>query len=172
MIVCPFCVHENIDGVDFCEACGHSLVDHRVPRPATDVERALLKDAIGVLKMRKPIATSPRTPVREVLRAMIAQGTGCLLVVDDGGKLVGIFSERDALVKLNTRSTELGDHPVSAFMTRNPQVLELDDKLAFAVQRMDLGGYRHVPIVTSDGSPVGVVSVRDILRYLTDKLPH
>ena len=42
--------------------------------------------------------------------------------------------------------------------------------MAFAVQRMDLGGFRHVPIVTADMQPVGVISVRDILTYLTGKL--
>ena len=55
-------------------------------------------------------------------------------------------------------------------MTSDPQTLEADSKVAFAVQRMDLGSYRHVPIVDDQGRPVGIVSVRDILRYLADKM--
>ena len=55
-------------------------------------------------------------------------------------------------------------------MTKNPQSLPATAKIAFAVQRMDLGGYRHVPITGTDGRPAGIFSVRDILGYLTRKM--
>ena len=54
-------------------------------------------------------------------------------------------------------------------MTPNPQTLRLDAKIAFALQRMDLGGFRHVPVVSRHNEPVGVISVRDILDYLTER---
>ena len=94
---------------------------------------------------------------------------GCLLVVEPG-ELIGIFTERDVLLKLNDRTAELADRPVSEFMTKNPQSLPATAKIAFAVQRMDQGGFRHVPITGPDGRPVGVFSVRDILGYLTRKM--
>ena len=53
-------------------------------------------------------------------------------------------------------------------MTPNPQTLVANAKIAFAVQRMDLGGYRHLPIVGEAGELVGIISARDILRHLTD----
>jgi CBS domain-containing protein len=56
---------------------------------------------------------------------------------------------------------------VEEFMTPNPQTLTPDAKIAFAIQRMDQGGYRHLPIVDAQGTPIGVISVRDILAYLT-----
>jgi CBS domain-containing protein len=55
-------------------------------------------------------------------------------------------------------------------MTKEPQSLDLQAKVVFALQRMDLGGFRHIPIVDAEGHPTGIISVRDILRYLTDKL--
>ena len=58
----------------------------------------------------------PETPVREVLQLLVEKSIGCVLVADQG-RPVGIFSERDALVKLNCRATELGDRPISEFMT-------------------------------------------------------
>jgi CBS domain-containing protein len=55
-------------------------------------------------------------------------------------------------------------------MTASPQTLDQDAKVAFAVQRMDLGGYRHIPIVDDEDRLVGTISVRDILAYLTEKM--
>jgi CBS domain-containing protein len=51
-------------------------------------------------------------------------------------------------------------------MTRNPETVSLNDSLALALQKMDVGGYRHLPVV-EDGKPVGVISVRDMMRHLT-----
>ena len=100
---------------------------------------------------------------------LVNKGIGCVVVVRDE-QVVGIFSERDALLRLSTKAAELKSRPVSEFMTPNPRMLDTEAKIAFAVQRMDLGGYRHVPIVDHSGELCGIVSARDILRYLTDKL--
>ena len=55
-------------------------------------------------------------------------------------------------------------------MTPSPQSLKEDARLVFAVHQMDLGGYRHLPILDRDGELQGVVSVRDLLRYLTERI--
>ena len=55
-------------------------------------------------------------------------------------------------------------------MTADPQTLVEDARIVFAIHRMDLGGYRHLPIVDSQGRLRGVISVRDLLRYLTEKI--
>jgi CBS domain-containing protein len=100
---------------------------------------------------------------------MVEHRIGCV-VVADGNRPVGIFSERDALRKINVDATALAARPVREFMTHNPQSLVADAKIAFAVQRMDLGGYRHLPIVDERGELVGIISARDILRHLTDNM--
>jgi len=169
MIICPFCSAENIAGVDECEECGQSLSDSHLDAPASEVEEHLLNDHIQVLKPKKPFAVAPDASVGEVLKLMVANGIGCVMVAD-GDKPVGIFSERDALLKLNTEASELSGRPVSEYMTANPETLEDSAKIAFAVQRMDLGGYRHVPIVSEDGDMQSIISVRDILRYLAEHM--
>ena len=169
MSVCPFCNAENIEGVDACDQCGASLSDMHLPEPATAVERSLLSDRISVLDPKRALTVDPATPVRDVIKTLVDNRIGCLVVEEDG-HAVGIFSERDALLKLNTDAAELGDRPVSEFMTQNPQSLEGNAKIAFAVQRMDLGGYRHIPIVDQENDLDGIISVRDILRYLTEKM--
>ena len=105
----------------------------------------------------------------QAMELMRERDIGAVMVVS-GSKLVGIFTERDALLKLGTEAVALGDRPVAEFMTPQPQTLRLDAKIAFALQRMDLGGFRHVPVMSRDDEPVGVISVRDILDYITEKI--
>ena len=126
-------------------------------------------DRIGVLNPKTPIHVSPDTPVRDVLRMLVDRRIGCM-IVSDGGKPVGLFSERDALVRLGTDAASQGDRPIADFMTAAPETLPVDAKVAFALQRMDVGGYRHLPIVDDAGTVTGIISVRDILKYLAAKL--
>ncbi len=88
------------------------------------------------------------------------------MVVDDAGKLLGIFSERDLLKKIAGIHVLYADMPVRSFMTYKPVTLACTDTLAVALHKMDGGGYRHVPVVDR-GKPIGVVSVRDMLKHIT-----
>ena len=169
MTICPSCGTENIEGVDECDECGQSLADMHLDGPLLQVERSLLTDRVGLLGPKTPITVAADTPVQKVLRMMVDRSIGCLIVVRND-EPVGIFSERDALFELNVDAKELGDQPVGKYMTSNPQTLQESAKIAFAVHRMDLGGYRHIPIVGENGHLTGIISVRDILRYLASKL--
>jgi CBS domain-containing protein len=169
MTICPYCSSENIEGTDTCEECGEPLMDSHLTPPTNEVEQGLLKDRVSVLSPKKPRTVPPSTPVGEVLKLMVDHRIGCIVIEQDG-KPVGIFSERDALRKLNVDAAELASHPVSEFMTAQPQTLVSNAKIAYAVQRMDLGGYRHLPIVKDNGELVGIISARDIINYLTDKM--
>jgi len=147
-----------------------TVEDVDLPTPATAVERALLKDHLGVLKPKKAISVSPETTVEDVLKILIEKSIGCV-TVEENDQVVGIFSERDALMKLNVKVDDYLSEPISKFMTKNPEKLQVDTKVAFAVQRMDLGGFRHVPVVEEDGkTSSGIISARDILRYLTERI--
>lgn len=169
MILCPYCSSENIEGEDDCAQCGQPLGDIHLTPPNSEVERSLLCDRISVLMPKRPITVAPTTPVGDVLRLMVEHRIGCV-VVADGNQPIGIFSERDGLRKINIEARDLAAHPICEFMTPNPQTLVADAKIAFAVQRMDVGGYRHLPIVSERGELVGIISARDILRYLTDNM--
>jgi CBS domain-containing protein len=169
MIICPYCDAENIEGSDRCEQCGQTLVDLHLTSPRTNIERALLTDRISKLKPKTPIVVRPDMPVGEVLNLLVEKKIGCVFVVDEEA-VVGVFSERDALLRIGTSAKEVAAQPVSAFMTSHPQDLDEDAKIAFAVRMMDLGGYRHIPIVDAHRKPTGVISVRDILKYLTAEI--
>jgi len=169
LLPCPYCDHEVIAGADSCDACGQPLTESHLPVPATVVERSLLTDRVRLFQGRQPLVVSPTMPVGEVLRLLVDNRVGCVVVADQG-KVAGIFSERDVLMKLGERAAELKGRPVSEFMTKKVESLPPTAKIAFAVQRMDQGGYRHVPIVNDKGEAAGIFSVRDILSYLTRKL--
>ncbi len=170
MIICPYCDYENINGADACEHCGQTLNELHLPTPASHVERCLLRDRLRVVPPTSPVTTvAPSTPIGEVLQLLANHKIGCVVVVDEQ-RIVGIFSERDVIIRLNTRTAELLDRPVSEFMTPEPQALDEDAKVAFALHRMSVGHYRHVPVVDKQGRPTGIISVRDVLRYLTEKM--
>jgi CBS domain-containing protein len=133
------------------------------------VERGLLKDRIEILHPRPPITVAPETPVGEVLKKMVAEAMGCAAVVDQDQRLLGLFTERDALMRLNVDAARLKDKPVSAVMTADPTTLRARDKIAFALHRMNVGGFRHIPILDDDDKLVGIISVRGILAYLTER---
>lgn len=172
MIICPACGFENTPGADDCEKCGSSLDFLSEPVPSSHVEERLLTDEIRVLEPREPVFVTPDARVGDVLQKLVAERIGCVLVVDpdraETEQLVGVFSERDALMRLGVRYADLLDRPISEFMTASPETLGLSDKIAFALHKMDLGGYRHVPVHDEDRVVVGIISVRDILRYLAD----
>ena len=169
MIVCPYCTTENIEGLDECDECGQPLDDAHLRPPGTEVERSLLHDRVHVLAPKTPVTVAATTKVGDVLRLMVQRGIGCVVVAEDG-RPIGIFSERDALRKLNASAATMAQREVREFMTAKPQTLVADAKVAFAVHRMDLGGYRHLPIVDAAGELVGIISARDIIRHLTEQL--
>ena len=168
-MICPLCGATNIEGADTCEECKNSLVDLHLQPPATEIEKSLLQDRVSDLDPKSPIVVAPNARVKDVLDTLVKNVIGCVFVVENN-EIVGVFTERDALMRLSTNVDEFADRLVSEVMTPQVKSLEADAKIAFAVRMMDQGGYRHVPVVTSDGSFEGVISARDILRYLHDKL--
>ena len=169
MITCPSCGAETIEGADECSLCGNSLSPFHLPEPTGYLERALLDDRLTDLSPSKPVRVSPDCPERDVISLLIDRHIGSVIVTE-GDHVAGIFSERDALMKLGTNAAIWGDRPVSEFMTLSPRTLVADAKVAFALKEMDLGGYRHIPIVDDESRLTGVVSIRDVLRYLTRKM--
>jgi CBS domain-containing protein len=127
-----------------------------------------LSTPISKLMDHQPIVIDTSATAAQAVMTMNVHHTGCVLVQEDD-KLVGIFTERDVITKV----FQLADSEtvsVGSVMTRNPETLEPKDELAFALNRMSVGGYRHIPIV-DNGKPVSVLSVRDIVDYLADLHP-
>lgn len=165
MSICPYCDSENIEGADDCEACGLPLDEMHLTPPATEVERGLLRDRVAVLEPRPALQVPPTMRVGQVLKLLAQNEVGCAVVAEHN-RPIGVFSERDALNKLNADAAALANHPVAEYMTPHPITLVASAKVAYAVERMHVQGCRHLPIVDAAGELVGIISARDILRYL------
>jgi CBS domain-containing protein len=165
---CPFCGNENIAGSDDCEDCGEDLTAFDGVRLNTRLEKSIAKDALKTLPGSIPVLVGLDAPLRQVADQLALENRSVLVV--DGGKLVGIVTERDILFKVMGTGQDWEAMAVSQVMTPNPETLEFSDKIAYALHKMALGGFRHIPIL-QEGRPEGVVSVRDILEYLAEMFP-
>lgn len=159
---CPACGFDNFIGADVCDNCGADIAGHDVPQQATSFQGTLLGEHLDALGAPAPIEVSPDLPIIDAIRRMHEAEADCVLVVRDG-RLVGIFTDRDAVVK--AAGKRLDSFHVRDLMTRDPVVLRHDDPLAVAIHKMAVGGFRHIPIV-EDGRPTGVITARDVFHHL------
>ena len=133
------------------------------------VRGAILAQPISRLEPRAPIVISPDTSVGEAIQCMNDGHCGCILIVE-GDQLTGLFTERD-LLRLVQKESNPRDLPVAKVMTRDPETLRPDHGIAIALNRMTEGGYRHIPLVDEKNHPVGVVAMRDIVRFIVSLFP-
>ncbi len=109
-----------------------------------------------------PVTVHHSTSISEVANLMFSMGVGSVMVVDEGGSIVGIFTERD-LVRLVATGKFSADLQVYSVMTRNPITIEPNALVYDALRKMRDYNIRHLPVVDSENKPIGMVSVRDIL---------
>ena len=116
------------------------------------------------LQREPPVLVEPDTDIRSVVDRMREARVGCAIVAREG-RLVGVFTERDLLMKVLGHEGGL-DWPVSKVMTPNPASIRDHDPIREAVRKMVRGGFRHLPIVDPEGRVLGCVRHRDMVSYL------
>ena len=166
-MICPVCRWQNFLGEDICENCGADLSNADTPQATTSFQGELLGRHLDELGAPRPKTVEITTLVGEVIARMQSESLDCVLVTD-AGELVGIFTDRDAVLKVAGGRSDLR-RPVGEVMTRDPVILRRDDPIAVAINKMAVGGFRHVPIVDR-GTPVSVVSARDVFRHIAQRL--
>lgn len=140
---------------------------------ATSLAKWLQRDKVSSLRLRDVCRVAPSDSVERVVRTMIDCHTGFVLVMDgaDGAaRLVGIFTERDFVNRVVAAGAD-PSLPVERVMTPGPKVVRTVGTVHSAVAMMESGGYRHLPVVGERGEPVGVLSVKDVMRYLVEYFP-
>jgi CBS domain-containing protein len=116
------------------------------------------------------LTVEPAMELAEAARQMQGRNVGAVLVLS-GGRLAGIFTERDVLRAVAAGQVEGTD--VGAWMTRGPETIRPDDSTGYAASLMIHGGFRHLPVVDDAGTPLGIVSIRDLMRVtLDDETPR
>ena len=135
------------------------------------ISPAVFNDTVGVLSPAEPVCLRETATVTEAAHRMVQARQAAALIVDAGGRLTGIFTERDLLTRVIGRGLDPKGTALSAVMTPNPEVLSLRDRVAYAVHCMSVAGYRTVPLVDADRKPVGIVTVSDVIRWLANLFP-
>ena len=133
------------------------------------IRGAILSEPISRLDPRKPILFPPTASVADAIAVLNERGAGCVCVVEDE-RLVGIFTERD-LLTLAQEELKPAAVPLGKVMTQEPETLRPEDGIALALNVMTTRGFRHIPLVDAEGRPIGIVSMRDIVRFIVSMFP-
>jgi len=123
-----------------------------------------------IIHSQEVVAVPPSATVREACEAMTFRKTGSVLVIDEG-RLVGIFTERDALTRVLAAGRNPERTTVASVMTTNPASIAPDRPVVHALHLMNEGGYRHMPVV-EHGTVVGIVSMRDAIGLELCEFEH
>lgn len=124
---------------------------------------------VGEIMSGSLLTVEPSLSLTEAARQMDGRSVGAVLVFD-GGRLAGILTERDILRAVaagNIESASVGD-----WMTRDPETVEPSEPASQAAVLMIHGGFRHLPVLDG-GEPVGIISIRDLVRVvIADESPR
>jgi CBS domain-containing protein len=117
------------------------------------------------------VALGHQTPVRDAIEVMREKQLSCVLVVERG-QLVGVFTERDVVTQVAATPLDVDHVPLRDVMQPDPECLQLDDELIYALHQMLRGAYRHVPVVDEQRRPTALVSLQAIIDALVAAFPH
>jgi CBS domain-containing protein len=108
--------------------------------------------------MQKVLKAAPEILVSKAAKLMAAKNVGAIMVVE-GDRLVGIFTERDVVFRVVAPGLDPQTTPLAEVMTRAPLTVDPDKAFGYALVLMQENGFRHLPVI-QDGEPVGIVSSR------------
>jgi len=130
------------------------------------IDNRFLSKSIGLLNPSPPIIATHETTLYDALSLLQQHKIGSIAVIDSEKKLSGIFTDRDAVLKVALKGFDLKKVTLDTVMTPNPKTASMTTTIAFALHMMSEGGYRHVPIVDEENFVLAMISVKDILDYL------
>ena len=166
---CPSCGFENLEGEDRCAQCLHSLMERDIPFPkkSDTIRTAIMNAPISDLLTGKDLlVASTSDTLQKIVKILQKEKKDCVLIYKKK-KLVGIISQRDILRKVAGIYQDLSKVKAEVVMTPNPEYVKAEDPIAFVVNKMAMGGYRHVPVLAADGTPFSIISIKDVLGYLS-----
>jgi len=115
---------------------------------------------------------SSAATVTQAIRVMLNHHVGAVAVTDDFRQIVGIFTERDVLVKVALSGCDPSSTPVCELVTSPVRTATPDVTPAEALRTMIEGHFRHLPIVSGQGKLLGILSIRNLLEWRADDLSH
>jgi CBS domain-containing protein len=129
-----------------------------------------LSQTLGEMRHKPVVHVDPASTIEAVIETMNRHHESAVLVMDRD-RLLGIFTERDVLVRVVPKIDGLF-MTVAELMTPDPQVLTPATLLSVALRELAVGGYHHLPVVDEDQIPVALVSLQTIIAYLAETFPN
>ncbi len=171
-VECPCCGHSNLPGADECEVCLISLTheERTVAERRRLLEASLYDDTVADLEPAEAVSVPENATIAAAVAVMREQGIGSVLVVDEDGRLSGLFTERDLLALVVDEEIEPESRQIGEFMTRDPETIELDSSLAEVIHRLMVSDLRYLPLVDEDGRPVSILAARDLIDFLSARM--
>lgn len=163
-MICPECRHDNIEGVDYCANCGHDMHGPQAEFAGGD----FMREALRNVPAKGPVKVATGDPVGLAVRMMQHTDTNCVLVMS-GSQLAGIITPWDILHKVAGPTEDLNAVTCGQIMTKDPVFLRDNDDIAVAINKMSIGGFRHIPLLQGT-TPVAVVSINDLFRHIARHL--
>lgn len=114
------------------------------------------------------VTCSPETPIQRVAELMVMSSVGSVVILN-GEKPAGIFTERDLVRCVADASIDLSAEPVKNRMTPNPRTIQSNAKLISVMAAMRMGKFRHLVVVRESGEIAGVISIRDVMIHFIDE---
>ena len=130
-------------------------------------EAVKIQDPISSMHLAKPLIVDLGTSLRHVLDTMQNNKRNCVVTLKND-ELGGILTERDILLKVTGKGYDLDLTVIDEFITLSPDYVTPDDPLAYALNKMHIGGYRNVPVVNDELYPIGVISITDIISTIAE----
>ncbi len=147
----------------------HSLMQSDLPKPCEDdrFQNAMMTAPIVQILPKKDVLVAEKTDSIEKLAAVLQKEQENCVLVYENHRLVGIISNRDLLRKVLGKYEDLSMVTAGMVMTPKPETVTANDPLGYAVNKMSMGGFRHVPVVADDGTPISVITINDVFNYLS-----
>ena len=135
-----------------------------------DLRAALETETAASVGYRDLVSVPVAATIREAVSAMQSQSVGCIAVLD-GERLAGVFTERDLVTRVLGPERSL-DGALSEVMSRDPVVAEEHEPIHRVLARMHARGLRHIPVLGESRTPVGTISIKRSVHFLSGVLPQ
>lgn len=143
-----------------------SIMNERMA-PSKVLDAKTFMEPIRNINPSTPVTIDIDDSLQDALMFMQMKQFGCVLITQ-GNELAGILTERDIIAKAIGQNDDMNSMKIKDIMTPNPESFHEEDPIAYVMRAMTIGGYRHVPIIDMQNRPVGVVSVKDIIRFIVE----
>jgi len=124
--------------------------------------------SVTELNISDPKYLIDTSSLKEAIDLMNQFNIGSVVVMSEQIELKGIMTERDILKKVAGKEINYNSS-IYQFMTPHPKTLTQENTVLEALEMMQSGGFRHIPIVNGDGRPIGIISIKDIMTFIYER---